>query len=149
MSGGMKKTVYCLFVNGIPKAQPRPRRARNGGVYNPPAADAWKAEIKAAFMRAMVRPAAIDGPAILRVNFYLPVLRGMKNAESRPCVKKPDADNLLKSTMDAMTRAGVRTDDNLVFDCRVEKRYAADSRTGAQIIVETETAGQGPKGADE
>jgi hypothetical protein len=44
------KVIYQLFVNGIPKAQPRPRMTSNGHVYNPKSADAWKEEIKATFL---------------------------------------------------------------------------------------------------
>jgi Holliday junction resolvase RusA-like endonuclease len=52
-----------------------------------------------------------------------------------PC-KKPDVDNLLKSTMDTMTEAEVWKNDALVFATSVEKWYAR-KKTGAQIIVET------------
>jgi len=33
------KTVYSLFVSGVPKAQPRPRLTASGKVYNPHTAD--------------------------------------------------------------------------------------------------------------
>lgn len=38
-----------------------------------------------------------------------------------PHVERPDADNLVKSILDSMTRAGVWTDDAQVFDVRVRK----------------------------
>jgi Holliday junction resolvase RusA-like endonuclease len=135
----VSKTVYSLFVNGVPKPQPRPRKGRYGNFYNPPSADAWKAEIRAAFLQC--RRPTITGPVCLRVNFYLPRPKGMKDEGEDQSIlhtKKPDADNLLKAVMDAMTQAGVWEDDALVFKPVPAKYYAHDGKTGAQIIVETE-----------
>ena len=131
------RSVYYLFVNGIPKAQPRPRMAANGHAYNPSNADSWKAEVAAAFM--LCRRPPIAAPVHLRVSFFLPRPKKMKGGEDRsiPHVKKPDVDNLLKSTMDAMTEANVWKDDALVFATSAHKWYAArGGKTGAQIIVE-------------
>jgi Holliday junction resolvase RusA-like endonuclease len=130
------KVVYHIFVNGIPKAQPRPRRAANGHFYNPNSADAWKETIKAYFL--LYRRSPITEPVHLQVSFFLPKPRCLKIDESRnvPHVKKPDVDNLLKAAMDAMTEGGVWKDDALVFSTSAEKWYARD-KTGAQIIVKT------------
>jgi Holliday junction resolvase RusA-like endonuclease len=129
--------MYHLFVNGIPKAQPRPRMASNNHVYNPPAADAWKAEVKAAFLQC--RRDTITAAVRLRVNFFMSRPKSMKagTIENVPHVKKPDLDNLLKAVMDAMTEARVWKDDALVYETEAKKWYARD-KTGAQIIVETE-----------
>jgi Holliday junction resolvase RusA-like endonuclease len=134
----MGTVIYSLFVNGIPKAQPRPRKGRYGNFYNPPSADEWKAEIRAAFLQCRRPP--ITGPVRLRVDFYLPRPKGMKDTgeQNIPHVKKPDADNLLKAVMDAMTEAGVWEDDALVFNPDPAKYYATGGKTGARIIVETE-----------
>ena len=129
------KVVYHLFVNGVPKAQPRPRMASNGHVYNPDTADAWKGEIKAAFLSGM-KP-TITGPVCLRVSFFLPRPKRMKvgTGGAIPHVKKPDTDNLLKAVMDSMTEAGVWKDDAQVYRSDTGKYYAQE-KTGAQIIVE-------------
>lgn len=131
------KVVYHLFVNGVPKAQPRPRLAASGHVYNPPSADAWKACVISAFLVRKYR--TITGPVRLRVRFFLPRPTGMKTAGEHdvPHEKKPDVDNLLKAVMDAMTEARVWKDDALVYAIEVEKWYAHEKKTGAQIIVET------------
>ena len=132
------KTEYRVFVKGIPKAQPRPRMTANGHVYNPDSADAWKEEVKAAF--TAYSGERITAPVHLRVYFFMPVPKGMKieSKDNRyvPHIKKPDADNLLKAVMDAMTEAGVWKDDALVFWTESTKWYASDV-TGAEIIVET------------
>jgi Holliday junction resolvase RusA-like endonuclease len=131
------KTVYCLFVNGIPKAQPRPRMSTSGHVYNPPSADAWKEEIKVAFLPYRHRKPLTE-PIHLRVDFFLPKPKRLKIGELGrvPHTKKPDADNLLKAVMDAMTEAGVWKDDALVFWPECPKWYAQD-KTGAKITVDT------------
>jgi crossover junction endodeoxyribonuclease RusA len=130
--------IYHVFVNGIPKPQPRPRMTALGHVYNPHSADTWKETVKVNFLQCLRSP--ITGPVHLKVSFFLPRPKRLTDdtEESRriPHVKKPDVDNLLKSTMDAMTEAGVWKDDALVFATSVEKWYAR-KKTGAQIIVET------------
>jgi len=129
------KVVYQLFVNGIPKAQPRPRMTAKGHVFNPSSADAWKEEIKAAFM--MCRKETITEPVYLKVCFYLPMPKGMKHSVNE-CTRhahKPDLDNLLKASMDALTAAKVWDDDALVFKIDSEKWYSP-AKTGAQIIIE-------------
>ena len=130
------KVVYRLFVKGIPKAQPRPRMTANGHVFNPSTADAWKDEVKAAFL--MRRREIITEPVYLKVCFYLPMPKGMKKSEDA-CIRhahKPDLDNLLKAVMDALTSVSIWKDDALVFKIDSEKWYSP-AKTGAQIIVET------------
>jgi len=130
------KILYQLFVSGTPKAQPRPRMAKNGHVYNPTSADAWKEEIKAAFLSC--RKPTITGPVSLTVRFSLPVPQSMTLANSVPVphTKKPDTDNLLKAVMDSLTAVGVWKDDAQVFETTAGKYYTG-RKTGAQIIVQT------------
>lgn len=133
----LMKTIYQIFVEGTPKPQPRPRMARNGHVYNPHTADSWKDEIKAAFLSC--RKKTITGPVRLTVRFSIPLPKGMKMANSVPIphVKKPDTDNLLKSTMDSLTDIGVWEDDSQVYEILVGKYYTG-RKTGAQIVIDTE-----------
>jgi Holliday junction resolvase RusA-like endonuclease len=128
------KAVYNLFVNGIPKAQPRPRMTAAGHVYNPNSADAWKEIVRTAFNAFRRTP--LTNPIRLRVSFFLPRPKAMKGEAAVPHVKKPDVDNLLKAVMDAMTNAGVWKDDALVYVTEAGKWYAQGKKTGAQIMVE-------------
>jgi Holliday junction resolvase RusA-like endonuclease len=132
---GKMKTVYSLFVNGIPKAQPRPRRGTSGHFYNPDSADAWKEIVRTAFGSFHKPP--ITDPIRLQVSFFLPRPKAMKGEAAVPHAKKPDVDNLLKALMDSMTAAGVWKDDALVYATDMSKWYAA-GKTGAQIIVESD-----------
>jgi len=129
------KTLYQLFVDGIPKPQPRPRLAGNGRTYNPKSADAWKNQIIAAFLPC--RREKITEPVALHICFYLPAPKsmGLPKCTIVPHTAKPDNDNLQKSTIDAITAAGVWKDDALVYTIFSEKYYSSD-KTGAQIIIE-------------
>lgn len=131
------REVYNLFVKGIPKAQPRPRMTVHGHVYNPGSADEWKEQVKAAFLPRIRQP--ISGPVFLQVCFFLPRPKRLKGDIPVPHISKPDTDNLLKAVMDAMTDVGVWKDDALVFRTEAGKWYAAEKKTGAQIIVETKS----------
>jgi len=126
---------YNLFVVGIPKAQPRPRMTKTGHVYTPDSAKDWKESIAAECISH--RQPVIEQPVKLTVCFYLPVPKSanLKNVFYYPHTVKPDADNLLKAVMDAMTEASVWADDALVYSSCAEKWYCL-GKCGARIIVE-------------
>jgi len=134
----VSRVIYQLFVNGVPKAQPRPQVLRNGCVYTPHSADDWKAEIKAAF-NAVHKP-IITGPVRLTVRFSMPVPKRITvKGLPIPHIARPDTDNLLKAVMDAMTAKDCKvwSDDAQVFETVAGKYYTREKRTGAQITVET------------
>ena len=145
---GLMKTVYDFFVSGIPKAQPRHRNTRarlgqkldgtpfiiHGHIYTPDSVKEWKEIVSAEFMAR--RQPVITQPVKLTVYFYIPSPKSnKKQIEDYPHTKKPDADNLVKAVMDAMTEANVWTDDALVFAPLAEKWYSS-VKTGARIKVE-------------
>jgi Holliday junction resolvase RusA-like endonuclease len=71
----------------------------------------------------------------LYVEFYLPRPQAHKNDDY--VVVKPDLDNLLKSTMDALSNAGVWHDDAQVAAVVMSKRYeSANQAIGAIIRLE-------------
>ncbi|GHV28121.1 hypothetical protein AGMMS4952_11050 [Spirochaetia bacterium] len=131
----MVNIVYNFFVHGKPKAQPRPRMCRNGHVYNPNSADAWKEAVIAEVQ--IFRQPVIAEPVHLSVAFYLPWSgRKKSDPDKAPHAKKPDTDNLLKAVMDAMTAAGVWKDDALVFATEASK-WLSKEKHGARILVKT------------
>jgi Holliday junction resolvase RusA-like endonuclease len=131
--GNDLKVEYRVFVNGVPKAQPRPRMMRNGHVFNPHSADAWKDAVKAAFM---ARKPIITGPVGLYVKFFMPIPKGLKVKEGVfiPHIKKPDTDNLLKAVMDSLTQVGVWKDDSQVYSAEAVKGYA-HGKVGALVEI--------------
>jgi len=107
-----------FWVAGVPKAQPRPRMTRKGHVYNPPTADDWKERIM--WRARETRIPKMDGAVKVTLAF---AMGGKDTVNGKPHASKPDADNLAKSTVDALTMVGAFVDDCQVFDLRVIKRY--------------------------
>lgn len=74
----------------------------------------------------------MESAVSLRVVFFMPP---GKKADC-PHIAIPDIDNLLKSTMDALTKAGVWRDDCQVCKVTAEKRYATGKDiAGAEIMI--------------
>ena len=125
-----------LVIHGKPAPQPRVRAYRRGdhaGVYTPDSAAAWKSQVTLAAIPHRGRFAT--GPLQLYVEFYLPRPQAHKNDDY--VVVKPDLDNLLKSTMDALSNAGVWHDDAQVAAVVMSKRYeGANQSIGAVIRLE-------------
>lgn len=123
-----------IVIHGVPKAQPRVKAYRRGshvGVYTPNTADAWKSQV---IIAASAYRERFDVPVILEAEFYLPRPKTRKLDEY--CQTKPDIDNLLKSTMDALSQAGIWRDDAQVVAVVASKRYEAENREiGALIKV--------------
>lgn len=138
---------YQWRVVGKPEPQPRVKAARAGGftrVYTPPKADSWKSLIALAIAQGQRPPEPIDGPVSLHLNFT--VQRPGKHYRSNgtlkadaptECPTKPDLDNLVKATMDAMSAAGVWSDDARVARLAASKTYTTTSGVcGLLIVVE-------------
>jgi Holliday junction resolvase RusA-like endonuclease len=129
-------TTYNFFVPGVPRPQPRPRMARNGHIYTPKSADAWKTAVMSAFLiRQKFKVTPIESAVSLRVIFFMPSIK----KSGSPHIAIPDIDNLLKSTMDALTRAGAWEDDCQVCQVTAEKRHAVrKDEVGAEILISAE-----------
>lgn len=141
-----------FFVAGVPKGQPRPRAfARKMGngkfvarVFDSGTAEAWKSQIAAT--AGLHRPAEpISGPVRLRIRFFLPRAkghfvggkpeRGLKAGAPTHHTGKPDADNLAKAVMDALTQCGwFWVDDAQVAALTVVKGFG-EPTPGAWIEI--------------
>lgn len=109
----------------------------------------WRQDVKSAVedLRNVV-PALADtpmpGPLEVSIDFYLPrpgyhFRTGKHAGELKPNApayvdKKPDADKLLRSTLDGLKEAGVYRDDAQVAVV-IGRKYYADVATGARITV--------------
>jgi Holliday junction resolvase RusA-like endonuclease len=127
--------LYNVFVEGEPKAQPRPRKGKWGNFYNPPTADAWKQTVQAAFLARGGKP-AIQGRAIIKIHFFFHKAAGL-GGKITPKTTKPDADNLWKPVMDALTEIGVWKDDCQVDTSGIE-RFWTPGKSGARIWIEAD-----------
>ena len=144
----MSTELVCKFrAFGIPKGQPRPRAFYNkktgrAGVFEQGTAEAWKGDVALAYNA--VRTPPVSDPVYLVVRFFVPFPKRLAKAvEKGPIVHtaKPDIDNALKATMDALTQIGAWTDDALVYGVQAEKWYATrDIAPGAEIEIHRRTA---------
>lgn len=152
--------TVVFHVDGIPKAQPRPRafamrfgdkvRAR---MYDAGTAENWKSCIALA-ARPHQPASPLTGPISLQVTLALPrpKSRCRKSDDPGPiwCTTKPDAENLAKPIMDCLTQIGWWRDDSQVALLLVTKRYhAIGGRPGACIVIEELTPAKEPASSPE
>jgi Holliday junction resolvase RusA-like endonuclease len=133
---------FVVEIRGDPKAQPRPRMFRRGshiGVYDPGTADAWKRAVVLG-IKAVWNGQPYGGPLHVIIGFRMPRPKAhtrkdgtLKAGAPIYCTSKPDADNLAKAVLDAMTDLGVWRDDSQVCQLDVAKVYSREP--GAQIIL--------------
>ena len=134
-----------FFVHGEPKGQPRPRAfARNGMVrmYDPGTAEGWKSLIADGWRRGLGSYEEMNVPVCLKLQFLMPRPKShfgkggcLKESAPRWFTGKPDADNLSKAVMDALTQIGAWQDDKLVVDLRATKMYAGYGGQGCLISI--------------
>lgn len=141
-------TTIIFSVPSVPVAQPRQRhRAINIGSrtlttnYTPTKdpVNAYKAAVQLAARQAYRGP-PLEGPLSCSMKFIMPRPKGMlwkkKPMPRAPHAGKPDRDNLMKSTQDALN-ALVWRDDSQIFSGPVEKWIAAgDEQPHVEIEIE-------------
>lgn len=141
------KPAVSFFVNGLPKGQPRPRAfARKMGnkfvarVFDAGTAEEWKGQIaQAAKDHTPTTP--FDGPVYLYLNFLFP--RPKSHFRANGTLKmdaplfhtgKPDADNLAKAVMDALTQlGGFWSDDATIAQLFIAKAYCRNAGCAVEI----------------
>ena len=141
-TGQTKQELY-LSVPGEPVGQPRHRVCTIGGqarMYLPTKhpVKAFKAAIQAAFVENAGKWRTIQGPVRVYINvwFSVPASWSRKKRDSHVFkyhAQKPDADNVVKAVLDALTDCGVWVDDSQVASCHVIKRWAGQ---GPQTFIE-------------
>ncbi len=132
--------VSTIEVIGEPKGQPRPRafaRGARAGVYDPGTADEWKARVITAAQSALLAE-PVKAKVRCEMVFQLP-RPGRLNRKSDPdgaiwCDAKPDADNLAKAVLDALTQVRWFADDKQVVSLLIEKYYHSRAGRPGAII---------------
>lgn len=149
--------MISFFVSGEPKAQPRPKAfARKFGdkwmarVYDAGTAEHWKSQIAVA-AKPFLPPSPLAGPVELELMFIFQRPKShygtgkksavLKNGSEYFHTKKPDVDNLFKSTVDAMTILGMWGDDKQIACTRIVKTYGNNPGCAVKIkpLIETVT----------
>lgn len=119
-----------------PTPQLRPRVSSRGGyvrVYDPPKVKQFKSLLRSLAVNQYARPPLI-GPLSVSLTFYRPVQKSISKTErerrlsnqSKPVVK-PDTDNYIKSTLDALNGV-LWHDDAQIVKITGEKRYSDHPR---------------------
>lgn len=136
----MHGTDQLFFTFDIePTPQLRPRASARGGrvrVYDPPKVHQFKNLLHGLALTQYKRP-PLMGALEVDLIFYRPVQRSLSKTESarrlsnesKPIVK-PDVDNYVKATLDALTGV-LWHDDSQIVKLVSEKRYG---ETGKIII---------------
>ena len=140
-----KQALY-LSVPGEPVGQPRHRVSTIGGqprMYLPTKhpVKAFKAAIQAAFVEHAGKWRTVRGPVRVYINvwFSVPASWSRKKRDSHVFkyhAQKPDADNVTKAVLDALTDCEVWADDSQVASCHVIKRWAIEEPQTMIEIVE-------------
>lgn len=144
--------MITFFIEGDPKAQPRARRSKFGGVYNPndngvkewKQLITWKARAEGGRMKI---PRPITGPIQLTLIFKIlrpkSHFRTGKNShlikDSHKCewhFQKPDDDNLKKAVQDALTASGIWKDDCQVCFSIIAKHWV-QKKPGVEIQIKS------------
>ena len=135
--------TYTATIPGDPRGKGSVRVGRHG---------AYRDDATAAYMRGCIlslraartgptlaSPCAIDLVAYLRRPARLvpnPRARTPQApAEAFPAPTKPDADNIAKAILDALTQAGVISDDCRCVDLRVRKLYVAIGQAPCVVVT--------------
>ena len=146
--------THSFHIIGDPKGQPRPRAfARRMGtkfvarVYNPDVADEWKECVKVAVRNGM--PTSFsnqpsDGAFYVRMHFqfqrpqsHLTSKGVLKAGALFEHLKKPDADNLAKAVLDAISDTQrVWSDDAQVVQLAVSKAWTS-GESGLLLEIES------------
>ncbi len=143
-----------FFVEGIPKAQPRPRAAHHKGhtrVFDPGTAEGWKGRI--AMEAVGYRPESPHlGAVSIELTFRMPRPKShfgtgknngkLKDSSPFKHLSKPDIDNLEKAVLDELTMLGFWRDDSQITDMASRKRYTK-GKSGVDISIDMLDSGDG------
>ena len=124
-----------------PVPQLRPRVSSRGGyvrVYDPPKVKNFKNLLRSLATNQYSRPPLI-GPLSVSLTFYRPVQKSISKTEreqrlsneSKPVVK-PDTDNYIKATLDALNGV-LWHDDAQIVKITGEKRYGDHPRITVSV----------------
>jgi crossover junction endodeoxyribonuclease RusA len=134
----MVSNEFPVTIPGQPVPQGSHSVGRNGRIYDAnPALKAWRKDAIARLDQwtgtwfGAWEP--MDGPLHVSVSFYLK--RGKTVTREQPSVK-PDLDKLQRALGDALTIAGVITDDARIVSWHAIKAYSDTPRTVIRDIKE-------------
>ncbi|MYZ80006.1 RusA family crossover junction endodeoxyribonuclease [Ligilactobacillus salivarius] len=131
-----------IVFNIEPQQQERPRATGRGRfirVYDPPKTAKFKRELKQLAVDKMQGKDKFDSAISVTIRFFRKVQKSISRKEHarrtqghvRPIVK-PDLDNYIKSTLDALNDV-IWTDDATIVELNTSKWYADDPRIEIEV----------------
>ena len=131
-----------IVFNIEPQQQERPRATGCGRfirVYDPPKTAKFKRELKQLARLEMQGKDKFDSAISVTIKFFRKVQKSISKKEHarrtqghvRPIVK-PDLDNYVKSTLDALNGV-IWTDDATIVELNVSKWYTDDPRIEIEV----------------
>lgn len=131
-----------IVFNIEPQQQERPRATGRGRfirVYDPPKTAKFKRELKQLAKSKMQGKNKFDSAISVTIRFFRKVQKSISKKEHarrtkghvRPIVK-PDLDNYIKSTLDALNGV-IWTDDATIVELNTSKWYADDPRIEIEV----------------
>jgi Holliday junction resolvase RusA-like endonuclease len=134
ISGSGQAAPVTITIRGPAVAKGRPRFTRKGFAYTPAATRKYDAHGRLAAQLAMGDQPPLNGPVCLTAIVEIPIpaswskrRRALAIASGICPTTRPDADNFLKSAMDAINGIVV-ADDSLIVKATVEKKYGLDPK---------------------
>lgn len=127
--------VVVFSVPGEPVAKGRPRFSRSGAAYTPARTANYETLVRLEYERQVGEYRFPQSANLaIRVEAYLSIPKSasrkrrsdMELGLIRP-LKRPDADNLLKSVADALNEVAYRDDSQIVY-AEISKRYSSRPR---------------------
>ena len=119
--------ILRFTVPGEPVPKGRPRFATVAGharAYTPAATRSHEVWVRLHAIEAMAGLAGfpLDGPLRVRLDFYLRRPPSRRKRDTLPD-RKPDLDNLVKSTLDGLSLAMVFVGDSRIVELHARKLY--------------------------
>jgi len=118
-------------IPGEPVGKGRPRATTINGMarmYTPKKTASYEGRVIDAFVRAGGVMLGGNIAMTIHATFSMPVSWSMKKRQAMDgayCIKKPDADNILKVVADALNGIAYRDDAAIVY-ASIEKRWGQD-----------------------
>ena len=130
--GRFEQAEETMILHIEPVEQARPRATRYGRsirVYDPPKVSKYKKQLSQ-LARSQYKGEPLDGAIEVEITFYRQVQKSLSkkerarrlSGEHRPTVK-PDLDNYIKSTLDALNGI-LWADDARIVDLHAHKYYS-------------------------